>query len=77
MNVPLDQLKDRTCDKCGGLVFTTALLLKELPALYSPAGVLDTAILQAGFVCVQCGNVISRLPVPAEKEESKILLAKG
>ena len=71
MKIDGDSLKDRVCD-CGGKVFTTALTLKELPALQSPSGQMETVMAQVGFVCVTCGLVI-----PLRPEEPKIELVGG
>ena len=67
MKIPVDQLKDRVCS-CGNKVFASAVLLKELPAIYSPSGTPDSLMLPVGFVCMQCGNV---LPMVAEPESPK------
>jgi len=74
VNVPLDQLKDRVCP-CGCLVFSQAVTLKEIPSLYSPSGVSETAITPVGFVCATCGELIPLRPEPPEMP--KVVLAKG
>jgi hypothetical protein len=66
-----DSLKDRVCD-CGGKVFTNAFSLKELPALQSPSGQMETVMAQVGFVCVTCGLVI-----PLRPEKPKVELVAG
>ena len=76
INIPLKQLKDRVCS-CGGTVFISAVALKEIPALYSPSGKVETAITQVGFVCCGCGKLMSLRPVEPKEEKSKITLVGG
>ena len=75
VKIPLDQLKDRVCE-CGGFIFTSAVVLKELPAIYSPSGKADSLIQPAGFVCVRCGRIISMLPEVKEEEKPRLTLAQ-
>lgn len=85
MTVPLDQLKDRVC-KCGGVIFVSALTLKELPPVYSPSGKYETSFIPAGFACIRCGALLSLRPEGPKidemteeesevKSDSKIVLA--
>lgn len=79
ININADQLKDRVCSKCSGMIFSHALVLKEIPPLLSPSGKLETMMLPIGFVCVRCGTEMSLRPEePKEdqKPESKIVLVK-
>jgi len=76
INIPMEQLKDRACS-CGGTIFISAVALKELPALYSPSGHIETAIAQVGFVCCQCGQLISLRPEEPKEGKSKITLVGG
>jgi len=76
VNVPLEQLKDRACS-CGGKVFISAVALKELPALYSPSGHIETAIAQVGFVCCGCGQLMSLRPGKPKEDMPKITLVGG
>jgi hypothetical protein len=69
------ELEDRTCE-CGGMFFTDALRLKEVPAMLSPSGIPETMIFKVGFICVSCGKVIPLRPEET-KPEPKIELAKG
>jgi len=78
INIDASTLKGRVC-KCGGNIFTHALVLKELTPLLSPSGKYETIMIPLGFVCVGCGTVISMRPEePKEeqKQESKIVLLK-
>jgi hypothetical protein len=75
VNINADQLKDRMCS-CGGMFFTDALSLKEVPAMVSPSGKPETAMFKVGFVCVKCGKVMSLRP-EEPKEEPKIELVGG
>lgn len=87
VQVPMDQLKDRVCPKCGGMLFIQMMALKELPPIYSPSGQYETSMSLVGFGCVSCGQAISLRPVPEKvldadgkpeegaKEEPKIVLA--
>lgn len=61
INIPLNQLKDRVC-KCGGFIFVSAMILKEVPPIYSPTGGYETLMQPAGFVCALCGTVIPLTP---------------
>ena len=74
MKIPLDQLKDRVC-KCGGFIFVTALALKEVPTVYSPSGKPETAMQQVGFMCINCGEVLT--VAPEEPKEDKSLLGES
>lgn len=74
VKVPLEQLKDRVCP-CGSLVFSPAVTLKEIPSLYSPSGIPETAMSQVGFVCATCGELMSLRPEPPELP--KLVLGKG
>jgi len=76
VNVPMDQLKDRVCE-CGGQLFISAVGLKELPALYSPSGQVESAVIPVGFVCCGCGAFMSLRPEEPKKKESMIILAGG
>ena len=76
MNVPLDQLKDRVCP-CGERVFVAAMTLKELPAMCSPSGKMETAMSQVGFACVTCGLVIPLRPEEPKEDKPKIELIGG
>lgn len=67
IKVPIDQLKDRVCPKCQGMLFIQMMALKELPPVYSPSGKYETNMSLVGFGCAACGFVISLRPA-AEKE---------
>jgi hypothetical protein len=85
IKVPIDQLKDRVCPKCQGMLFIQMMVLKELPPVYSPSGQYETNMSLVGFGCVACGTVISLRPEPEktldgpvegqEKPKSGIVLA--
>ena len=75
VKIPIDQLKDRVCE-CGGFVFTSAVVLKELPAIYSPSGKPDSLIQPAGFMCARCGRVIPMLPEIKEEEKPRLVVAQ-
>ena len=75
MNIPLNQLKDRVCP-CGGKLFTKTFTLKEVPGVYSPSGVPETAMYHDGFACVTCGYVITLRP-ENHKEKPKIEVIGG
>jgi hypothetical protein len=76
VNINANTLKDRVCSKCGGMVFTHALTLKEMPPLLSPSGKYETMMLPVGFVCVGCGTVMSMRPGEPKEEKPKIVLVK-
>lgn len=76
MNVPLDQLNDRICP-CGERVFVAAMTLKELPAMCSPSGKMETAMSQVGFACVTCGLVIPLRPEEPKEDKPRIELIGG
>lgn len=76
MQIDGDSLKDRVCD-CGGLVFTNAFSLKELPALQSPSGQIETVMAQVGFVCVTCGLVIPLRPEEPKIDTPMLVLPRG
>jgi len=54
------------------MVFVQVLDLKEIPALYSPSGKPETAITPLGFICSQCGKIMSLRPEES-KQESRII----
>jgi len=66
VNIPIGQLKQRTCP-CGGIVFVQAVSLKEVPPVYSPSGNPETMIQPLGFICSQCGNLLSLRPEEPEE----------
>lgn len=76
MKIDGDSLKDRVCD-CGGLVFTNAFSLKELPALQSPSGQIETVMAQVGFVCVGCGLVVPLRPEEPKDDAPKLVVSSG
>lgn len=76
INIPIDQLKNRTCP-CGSNVFLSTVALKEIPALYSPSGKIETAISPVGFVCAGCGKIMSLRPEEPEEEKPKIMVVGG
>ena len=79
INVPLDQLKDRVCEKCKGGLFAQSFMLKELPPLYSDSGQYETMMFHVGFTCVRCGTDMKLRPEPSiddKKNESKLVLVK-
>jgi len=76
MNVPLDQLKDRVCP-CGERVFVAFMTLKEMPAMCSPSGKMETAMSQVGFACVTCGLVIPLRPEEPKEDKPRIELIGG
>ena len=69
VNVDVNTLKDRVCEKCGGMFFANALRLKEVPAVYSGSGKPETLMINSGFVCVACGTGKSLIPEEAQKEK--------
>lgn len=85
IKIPIEQLKDRVCPKCQGMLFVQIMALKELPPVYSPSGKYETNMALVGFSCVQCGTGLSLRPEPTpaqegpvegqEKKESGIVLA--
>ncbi len=79
VNTEWDNLKERVCPHCGGRIFSKdALFLRIIPALLSPTGMPETAMHPAGFVCLNCGQVIPLRPTEEEtKAEKKVILAKG
>ncbi len=76
INVPIEYLRDRLC-KCGGKVFLQAMILKEIPALYSPSGKIETMMVQVGFKCEICGELMSLRPEDKTAEGPKLILAEG
>ena len=55
-NVDLTHAKDITCEKCEGMGFRQAMMLKKLSPLMSPNG--QEAIIPVGvFACESCGNI--------------------
>lgn len=80
VRVNANELKDRQCTHCGGLVFSHALSLKEVPPLRSPSGRAETAMTPIGFVCVTCGEFMTLRPedpsivIPKRDEVPKGLL---
>lgn len=77
ININADELKDRVCP-CGGMFFTDALSLKELPAMMSPSGKVETAMFKIGFICVACGKLMSLRPEePKEAKQTIIELGKN
>lgn len=76
VNINANELKDRVCP-CGGMFFTDALSLKELPAMVSPSGKVETAMFKVGFICVACGKLLSLMPEEPGEEKPKIELVNG
>ena len=73
LNVPVDQLPDRIC-RCGGTVFTPALCLKEIPAIYSASAQKETMMLNAGFICGKCGALMSLRPEETKPEQKLVVV---
>jgi hypothetical protein len=90
MDIKLADLKDRICE-CGCKAFMKIYGLKEMPAMYSPSGQMETVMLHVGFACIVCGKAKAISPdkefkpednkedsgQEEQKEESLIQIAKS
>jgi uncharacterized Zn finger protein len=52
----LENAKDLSCEKCGGITFTQVFLIKQISRLLSPTGEEINIPLQT-FACNSCGHV--------------------
>ena len=74
INIPVDQLKDRVCQQCGGGLFLSAMTLKNVPSLYSPTGHTETMQVHAGYLCTACG-CLAPVREEEQKEDASTILA--
>jgi hypothetical protein len=56
INVDLSSAIDVACEKCAGLVFREAALIKKVSALLSPSGK-EMYIPISTFACAACGHI--------------------
>ena len=62
VSVNTNDLNDRIC-VCGCPLFFHVMRLKEVPAMLSQTGKLETAMIPVGFACIVCG---AQLPLRPE-----------
>lgn len=72
VNVDLDTLKDLTCKSCTGLHFISALRFKRVPAIVSPTGKPDLAVLNV-VVCITCSTELDLKDVVLDFEPPTII----
>ena len=56
MNIDFSQTTAEVCEKCGNDTFVSAIKLRKLSALLSPAGQ-ETIIPVQIFACMKCNHV--------------------
>lgn len=75
VNVDINQTMENPCPNCGNLFFRSVVLMRRVPAIYSPSRRPEIVPLQA-FECTKCRSVMDMSGQVPEKRSKGLKIVR-